>query len=60
MSVFTPTLHLSSLLQQVLELLLHHLETFGEHLDEMTFQEMRQQQMKQYYCSILKPDKVRK
>lgn len=46
-------------LPQVLDLLLHHLETFGENLDEMTFQEMRQQQMKQYYCSILKPDRVR-
>lgn len=36
------------------------METFGENLDEKTFQQMRQQQMKCYYNAVLKPDKVRK
>ncbi|XP_063845990.1 nardilysin-like [Scylla paramamosain] len=46
-------------LPQVLDLLLHHIENFGKTLDEKTFQEMRQQHIKGYYSSVLKPDKVR-
>lgn len=36
------------------------METFDEYLDEKTFQEMRQQQMKSYHNYILKPGNVRK
>ncbi|KAK7078176.1 Nrd1 complex RNA-binding subunit [Halocaridina rubra] len=47
-------------LHQVIELLLHHMETFEELLEQKAFQEIRQQQMKSYHNFILKPGNVRK
>merc|ERR1711915_498424 len=47
-------------IHQVIELLLHRMETFEDHLDQKTFQEIRQQQMKSYHNFILKPGNLRK
>ncbi|KAG7175785.1 Nardilysin-like, partial [Homarus americanus] len=47
-------------LSKLLDLLLHHMETFGDNLHEKAFQEIRQQQMKSYHNAILKPGIVRK
>lgn len=42
-------------LHQLLDLLLHHMETFQDNLNEKTFQEIKQQQLKYYHYAILKP-----
>jgi len=47
-------------LPKLLELLLDNMENFGKHLDEKTFNEIKQQQMKSYYNGILKPNATRK
>ncbi|XP_069175846.1 nardilysin-like [Procambarus clarkii] len=47
-------------LSQLLDLLLHHMESFKDNLNEKTFQEIKQQQMKSYHNAILKPGVVRK
>nr|XP_053649483.1 nardilysin-like [Cherax quadricarinatus] len=47
-------------LSQLLDLLLHHMESFENNLNEETFQGIRQQQMKSYHNAILKPCIVRK
>lgn len=47
-------------LHQLVDLVLHHMEKFKDYLDEKTFQEIRQQQMKSYHNFILKPGNLRK
>ncbi|XP_042887210.1 nardilysin-like isoform X2 [Penaeus japonicus] len=50
----------SQKLPQMLKLLLHHMDTFEEHLDEKSFQEIRQQQLKSYHNAIIKPENMKK
>ncbi|CAL4145200.1 unnamed protein product, partial [Meganyctiphanes norvegica] len=47
-------------LPKLLELLLDNMENFGKQLEEKTFNEIKQQQMKSYYNGILKPNTTRK
>lgn len=46
--------------QEVLKLLLSHMENFKDNLTEKSFQEIQRQQMKTYHNAVLKPGVVRK